>query len=88
MPPLKRKRDYARIIIILSGVLPLLLGILFTAIDARHTVQQQQINAANTLLSQAEKNERQRLGYDHLATPFSPSALRKIRRRTAARRQP
>lgn len=55
MPPLKRKRDYARIIIILSGVLPLLLGILFTAIDARHTVQQQQINAANTLLSQAEK---------------------------------
>ena len=55
MPPLKRKRDYARIIIIFSGVLPLLLGILFTAIDARHTVQQQQINAANTLLSQAEK---------------------------------
>jgi len=55
VPPLKRKRDYARIIIILSGVLPLLLGILFTAIDARHTVQQQQINAANTLLSQAEK---------------------------------
>ena len=55
MPPLKRKRDYARIIIILSGVLPLLLGILFTAIDARHTVKQQQISAANTLLSQAEK---------------------------------
>lgn len=55
MPPLKRKRDYARIIIILSGVLPLLLGILFTAIDARHTVEQQQISAANTLLSQAEK---------------------------------
>lgn len=55
MPPLKRKRDYARIIIILSGVLPLLLGILFTAVDARHTVEQQQISAANTLLSQAEK---------------------------------
>lgn len=55
MPPLKRKRDYARIIIILSGVLPLLLGILFTAIDARHTVQQQQLSAASTLLSQAEK---------------------------------
>ncbi|WP_239953421.1 EAL domain-containing protein [Pantoea sp. Z09] len=55
MPPLKRKRDYARIIIILSGVLPLLLGILFTAIDARHTVEQQQVSAANTLLSQAEK---------------------------------
>ncbi|RPE01493.1 EAL domain-containing protein [Candidatus Pantoea deserta] len=55
MPPLKRKRDYARIIIVLSGVLPLLLGIMFTAIDARHTLQQQQISAANTLLSQAEK---------------------------------
>jgi len=55
VPPLKRKRDYARIIIILSGVLPLLLGILFTAIDARHTVQQQQLSAASTLLSQAEK---------------------------------
>lgn len=55
MPPLKRKRDYARVIIILSGVLPLLLGIMFTAIDARHTVRQQQISAANTLLSQAEK---------------------------------
>jgi len=55
VPPLKRKRDYARVIIILSGVLPLLLGILFTAIDARHTVEQQQISAANTLLLQAEK---------------------------------
>ncbi|MEZ3500865.1 EAL domain-containing protein [Pantoea sp. KPR_PJ] len=55
MPLLERKRDYARVIIILSGVLPLLLGILFTAIDARHTVKQQQIGAANALLSQAEK---------------------------------
>ncbi|WP_336756806.1 EAL domain-containing protein [Pantoea sp. USHLN298] len=55
MPLLQRKRDYARLIIIVSGVLPLILGIFFTALDARHTVHQQQVSAANTLLSQAEK---------------------------------
>lgn len=55
MPLLKRKRDYARLVIIFSGVLPLLIGLFFTALDARHTVQQQQVNAANTLLAQAER---------------------------------
>jgi len=55
VPILQRKRDYARLIIIVSGVLPLILGIFFTALDARHTVHQQQVSAANTLLSQAEK---------------------------------
>ncbi|NYS31544.1 EAL domain-containing protein [Pantoea sp. WMus005] len=55
MPLLKRKRDYARLVIIISGVLPLIIGIFFTALDARHTVRQQQVSAANTLLSQAER---------------------------------
>jgi len=55
VPLLKRKRDYARLVIIISGVLPLIIGIFFTALDARHTVQQQQVSAANTLLSQAER---------------------------------
>ncbi|SFO46451.1 sensor c-di-GMP phosphodiesterase, contains CSS-motif sensor and EAL domain [Candidatus Pantoea varia] len=55
MPLLKRKRDYARLVIIISGVLPLIIGIFFTALDARHTVHQQQVTAANTLLSQAER---------------------------------
>ena len=55
MPLLKRKRDYARLVIIISGVLPLIIGIFFTALDARHTVYQQQVTAANTLLSQAER---------------------------------
>ncbi len=55
MPLLKRKRDYARLVIIISGVLPLIIGIFFTALDARHTVRQQQVNAAKTLLSQAER---------------------------------
>ncbi|MBD8145622.1 EAL domain-containing protein [Pantoea agglomerans] len=55
MPLLKRKRDYARLVIIISGVVPLVIGIFFTSLDARHTVQQQQVNAANTLLSQAER---------------------------------
>ena len=55
MPLLQRKRDYARLIIIASGVLPLILGIFFTALDARHTVHLQQVNAANTLISQAEE---------------------------------
>ena len=35
MPLLKRKRDYARLVIIISGVLPLIIGIFFTALDAR-----------------------------------------------------
>jgi sensor c-di-GMP phosphodiesterase-like protein len=55
VPLLKRKRDYARLVIIISGVLPLIIGIFFTALDARHTVHQQQVTAANTLLSQAER---------------------------------
>lgn len=55
MPLLKRKRDYARLVIIISGVLPLIIGVFFTTLDARHTVQQQQVSAANTLLSQAER---------------------------------
>ena len=55
MPPLKRKRDYARLIILLAGALPLILGTIFTVIDAHHTVRQQQVSAAKTLLSQAEK---------------------------------
>ncbi|MGD9426296.1 EAL domain-containing protein [Pantoea sp. NSTU24] len=52
---LKNKKDSARLIIIIAGLLPLIIGIFFTGIDARHTVQQQQINAASTLLSQAER---------------------------------
>lgn len=55
MPLLKRKRDYVRLVIIISGVLPLIIGIFFTALDARHSVQQQQVNAAKTLLYQAER---------------------------------
>jgi len=55
VPLLQRKRDYARLAIIVSGILPLILGIFFTALDARHTVHQQQVSAANTLLSQAER---------------------------------
>ncbi|MGK3142539.1 EAL domain-containing protein [Pantoea sp. C2G6] len=55
MPLLQRKRDYARLLIIVSGLLPLILGVFFTALDARHTVHQQQVSAAKTLLSQAER---------------------------------
>ncbi|MDL4914282.1 MAG: EAL domain-containing protein [Enterobacterales bacterium endosymbiont of Blomia tropicalis] len=55
MPLLKRKRNYARLLIILAGALPLISGLIFTVIDARHTLHQQQVNAANTLLFQAEK---------------------------------
>lgn len=55
MPLLKRKRDYARLVIIISGLLPLVIGLFFTALDARHTVHQQQMSAAETLLSQAER---------------------------------
>lgn len=55
MPPFKRKSEYVRLITLLSGVLPLVLGLLFSAIEARHTVKQQQALAANTLLVQAEK---------------------------------
>ncbi|MGG6109991.1 cyclic diguanylate phosphodiesterase [Pantoea allii] len=55
MPLIKRKRDHARSLIVLAGLLPLLLGLLFTAIDARKTVKEQQVNTAATLLSQAEK---------------------------------
>ena len=55
MPLLKRKRDYARLVIIIAGLLPLVIGLFFTALDARHTVHQQQVSAATTLLSQAER---------------------------------
>ena len=48
-------RQGKRLVIIISGVLPLIIGIFFTALDARHTVHQQQVTAANTLLSQAER---------------------------------
>ncbi|ORM74215.1 cyclic diguanylate phosphodiesterase [Pantoea wallisii] len=55
MPPQKRHRDFGWLFIVCAGLLPLVLGILCTAIEARHTVNQQQVSTANTLLSQAEK---------------------------------
>ena len=55
MPPQKRNRDFGWLFIVCAGLLPLVLGILCTAIEARHTVSQQQISTANTLLTQAEK---------------------------------
>lgn len=55
MLPQKRHRDFGWLLIVCAGLLPLVLGILCTAIEARHTVSQQQISTANTLLTQAEK---------------------------------
>jgi sensor c-di-GMP phosphodiesterase-like protein len=55
VPPQKRNRDFGWLLIVCAGLLPLVLGILCTAIEARHTVSQQQISTANTLLTQAEK---------------------------------
>ncbi len=55
VPLQKRHRDINWLLIMCAGLLPLVLGILFTAIEARHTVNQQQIAVANTLLTQAEK---------------------------------
>ncbi len=55
MPLIKEKPAHTRLLIVFAGVLPLLLGLFFCAIDARQTVREQQINTAATLLSQAEK---------------------------------
>ncbi|WP_343551628.1 EAL domain-containing protein [Pantoea sp.] len=55
MPLKKRNHDFGWLLIVCAGLLPLVLGILCTAIEARHTVSQQQISTANTLLTQAEK---------------------------------
>lgn len=55
MPPQKRNRDFGWLFIVCAGLLPLVLGILCTAIEARHTVSQQQVATANTLLRQADK---------------------------------
>ena len=55
VPPQKRNRDFGWLLIVCAGLLPLVLGILCTAIEARHNVSQQQISTANTLLTQAEK---------------------------------
>lgn len=55
VPPLKQKRDLGWLLIVLAGLLPLVLGIIGTAIEAKNSVQHQQALAANTLLSQAEK---------------------------------
>lgn len=55
MPLQKRHRDFGWLFIVCAGLFPLVLGILCTAIEARHTVRQQQIAAAGTLLAQAEK---------------------------------
>ena len=55
VPPQKRNRDFGWLLIVCAGLLPLVLGILCTAIEARHTVSQQQITTANSLLTQAEK---------------------------------
>lgn len=55
VPLRKRQRDFGWLLIVCAGLLPLVLGILCTAIEARHTVSQQQIATANALLTQAEK---------------------------------
>ncbi|MDO6407849.1 EAL domain-containing protein [Pantoea phytobeneficialis] len=55
MPPQRRNRDFGWLLIVCAGLLPLVLGILCTAIEARHTVHQQQITTANSLLAQAER---------------------------------
>nr|WP_249217937.1 EAL domain-containing protein [Pantoea dispersa] len=55
VPLQKRQRDFGWLLIVCAGLLPLVLGIFCTAIEARHTVSQQQIATANALLTQAEK---------------------------------
>lgn len=55
VPPHHRKRDYGWLLIMSAGLLPLIFGLICTTLEARHTVRQQQINAANILLAQAEK---------------------------------
>ncbi len=55
VPLQKRNRDFGWLLIVCAGLLPLVLGILCTAIEARHNVSQQQISTANTLITQAEK---------------------------------
>ena len=55
VPPQRKHRDFGWLLIVCAGLLPLVLGILCTAIEARHTVHQQQISTANSLLAQAEK---------------------------------
>lgn len=55
MPPQRRNRNLGWLLIVCAGLLPLVLGILCTAIEARHNVHQQQITTANALLAQAER---------------------------------
>lgn len=55
VPLKKRHHDFDWVLIVCAGLLPLVLGILCTAIEARHTVSRQQISTANTLITQAEK---------------------------------
>ncbi len=55
MPLRKRRRDFGWLMIVCAGLLPLVLGILCIAINARHSVTQQQRATANILLAQAEK---------------------------------
>lgn len=55
VPPHQRKRDYGWLLIVCAGLLPLILGLICTVIEARHSVRQQQSNAAHILLTQAEK---------------------------------
>nr|WP_312240537.1 EAL domain-containing protein [Pantoea sp.] len=55
VPPHHEKRDYGWLLIVCAGLLPLLFGLICTVVEARHTVRQQQVNAAHILLTQAEK---------------------------------
>lgn len=55
MPPHHQKRDYGWLLIICAGLLPLVLGLICTTLEARYSVRQQQINAAKVLLTQAEQ---------------------------------
>lgn len=55
MPLRKKRRDFGWLYIVCAGLLPLVLGIVCTAIEARHMVRQQQVATANILLAQAEK---------------------------------
>lgn len=54
MPPHYQKRDYGWLLIVCAGLLPLILGLICTSLEARHSVRQQQVNAAKVLLTQAE----------------------------------
>ena len=55
MPLRKKRRDFGWLYIVCAGLLPLVLGIVCTAIEARHMVRQQQVATATILLAQAEK---------------------------------